>query len=121
VKEIIIRVTDAKASLILGLIVPEVDELTVTRIGPDPEEVDPPVRKAVHRGDKKAVDIVMELYTPDIRQRSIAGIKACLVGLGFAEGTYSSVVSKLVSDGLLTRVNREIVELTEAGLAHVSG
>lgn len=113
-KKIVITVTDDKAKEILGIIIGEVDEITVTRVGDDPEATatPEPIRR-VHRGDKRATDIVMEMFDDVNHTRTMESIQKHLVGLGFAEGTYTSVVSKLVTDGLVRREKGGLVVLVK--------
>lgn len=121
-KKIVFTVTDEAASVILPTIIDQIHEITVTYEGPDPvdesalEAAITPIKietkRKIHRGDKRAVDIVMEMFDEeDNPVRTNASIAKFLHSLGFAANTPSGTISKLVQTGFLRRLGRDAVQI----------
>ena len=122
-KQIILTVTDAKAAELLPIIVIHADELTVTRTGEDPvlipvlEPIEtgpvPPTKRITFRkGDKTSTELVLDMFDDgENSARTIQAIKAHLTSIGFAPNTAHATTSKMVADGLLKRLNKDIYQL----------
>lgn len=111
-KQISITVTDEQAKTLLPLIIGEVDEITVTRIGDDPPLAVIPETsgRKVFRGDKTATDIVLEMFDDENHVRSNEAIKSHLQKIGFGENTGSATISKMVQRGILKRLGKDAVQ-----------
>lgn len=121
-KKIVFTVTDEAASIILPTIIDQIHEITVTYEGPDPvdesalEAAITPIKietkRKIHRGDKRAVDIVMEMFDEETNPvRTMVSITKHLHSIGFAANTPSSTVSSLVQQGFLKRIDKELIQL----------
>ena len=128
-KKITLIVSDDQSADLINLLINEVSELRVKNLGPDQpvsllesslaaREADTPppapkiveVPRKLHRGDKTARDIILELL--DVEPvRSRGTIQEHLVKCGFAEHTAYATISKMVADGLIIRLGKEAIQL----------